>query len=243
VERARLNFCQKCGAHRNVTVIHVHHLVPRSRGGGDVPENLVSLCWECHRKHHDGTGPVDPERLLRAEPPPLEHVLQAFADAREQEDEGKWAQAAVVVALRFLYGLSVRKVSAETGLSPAAVRAYTDTYMAFWDESLRAKDLGFTHHRIAAKTSDPLFWIEKAAENGWSTRQMEEAVRAAQAAPKAEEELRMAKAERVLREAAEVLAAGGRPAEFLADGLRSLLFRAEGRARRPVAGERLRSVS
>lgn len=30
----------------------VHHLVPVSMGGDDSPENLVSLCGECHREVH-----------------------------------------------------------------------------------------------------------------------------------------------------------------------------------------------
>lgn len=28
--------------------IELHHLIPRSRGGGDVAENIVPLCRSCH---------------------------------------------------------------------------------------------------------------------------------------------------------------------------------------------------
>lgn len=31
---------------------HVHHIVPVSRGGSNHPDNLISLCKECHRKVH-----------------------------------------------------------------------------------------------------------------------------------------------------------------------------------------------
>jgi hypothetical protein len=29
-----------------------HHLVPRSHGGRDIPENLISLCRSCHMMIH-----------------------------------------------------------------------------------------------------------------------------------------------------------------------------------------------
>ena len=32
-----------------------HHVVPRSQGGSDTAENLITICNECHyRKHHGG---------------------------------------------------------------------------------------------------------------------------------------------------------------------------------------------
>ena len=31
----------------------VHHIVERSRGGQAIPENLVCLCYRCHRILHD----------------------------------------------------------------------------------------------------------------------------------------------------------------------------------------------
>ena len=61
----RDNFsCRKCGefhAFRNEFGIiipiddgklHVHHILPVSEGGGDEPENLMTLCVECHREIH-----------------------------------------------------------------------------------------------------------------------------------------------------------------------------------------------
>ena len=32
--------------------LEVHHIVPVAKGGGDEPENLVTLCKECHKKRH-----------------------------------------------------------------------------------------------------------------------------------------------------------------------------------------------
>lgn len=42
--------CSNCGA---VGETQIHHVVPRSRGGSDRPENLVHLCLDCHGKAHD----------------------------------------------------------------------------------------------------------------------------------------------------------------------------------------------
>lgn len=39
-----------CGA---TAFLEVHHVVPRSRGGGNAPENLVTLCSACHRHAHE----------------------------------------------------------------------------------------------------------------------------------------------------------------------------------------------
>lgn len=32
--------------------LEVHHIIPRSKGGSDDPENLITLCQRCHDKKH-----------------------------------------------------------------------------------------------------------------------------------------------------------------------------------------------
>jgi len=49
------------------TTIERHHLVRRSQGGDDVPENIVPLCGACHRKLHDGRPALAQMRLTPAE--------------------------------------------------------------------------------------------------------------------------------------------------------------------------------
>ena len=56
--------CQKCGefhAFQNeygVIIpiddgkLNVHHILPVCEGGGDEPENLVTLCVDCHKETH-----------------------------------------------------------------------------------------------------------------------------------------------------------------------------------------------
>ncbi|MDR1856304.1 MAG: HNH endonuclease, partial [Desulfovibrio sp.] len=44
--------CQECGK-KNVQ-LEVHHIKPRREQGADIPDNLVTLCRECHRKADNG---------------------------------------------------------------------------------------------------------------------------------------------------------------------------------------------
>jgi 5-methylcytosine-specific restriction endonuclease McrA len=41
--------CQECGSMEG---LEVHHMKPRSRRGGDVMHNLITLCASCHGKCH-----------------------------------------------------------------------------------------------------------------------------------------------------------------------------------------------
>jgi hypothetical protein len=48
--------CQVC----NGIASEVHHIVFKSHGGSDEDNNLISLCWMCHRKAHSvyNTGEI-----------------------------------------------------------------------------------------------------------------------------------------------------------------------------------------
>lgn len=43
--------CQKCKKSGNIK-LHVHHIVFKSNGGSDSPDNLITLCDSCHEKLH-----------------------------------------------------------------------------------------------------------------------------------------------------------------------------------------------
>jgi 5-methylcytosine-specific restriction endonuclease McrA len=44
--------CQKCKTQKGK--LHVHHIVFRSNGGTNAPNNLITLCKSCHDKLHNG---------------------------------------------------------------------------------------------------------------------------------------------------------------------------------------------
>jgi len=62
-ERARRrdeNRCQLCATRKPVPYgrLEVHHIAPRSKGGGNQLANLVTLCDLCHAVVHDHMGPA-----------------------------------------------------------------------------------------------------------------------------------------------------------------------------------------
>jgi 5-methylcytosine-specific restriction endonuclease McrA len=54
--------CQQCGIKedwkfykeslRNVSNLHIHHIIPRCMGGSNKIDNLITLCEECHKEEH-----------------------------------------------------------------------------------------------------------------------------------------------------------------------------------------------
>ncbi len=44
--------CRHCGED-DIGTLTLHHVRYRSQGGGHHADNLVTLCWFCHRKIHD----------------------------------------------------------------------------------------------------------------------------------------------------------------------------------------------
>jgi 5-methylcytosine-specific restriction endonuclease McrA len=47
--------CQLCGSSEH---LQVHHIVPRGHSGDDVEEDLITVCWRCHRRIHE-RGDID----------------------------------------------------------------------------------------------------------------------------------------------------------------------------------------
>ncbi|MCK9996906.1 MAG: HNH endonuclease, partial [Candidatus Krumholzibacteria bacterium] len=47
--------CQAPGCHRT-RFLEIHHIKPRSQGGSNQAENLVTLCASCHRLWHERGG-------------------------------------------------------------------------------------------------------------------------------------------------------------------------------------------
>ena len=56
------NSCAACNATEN---LHYHHLVPRSKGGSNKEQNLITLCIRCHGLWHNATWDHDHKALVR----------------------------------------------------------------------------------------------------------------------------------------------------------------------------------
>lgn len=48
--------CRNCGS---TNAISAHHIIFVSEGGDDRLSNLITLCFDCHRKAHDGYFIID----------------------------------------------------------------------------------------------------------------------------------------------------------------------------------------
>ena len=55
VDAQQNGVCMLCG---EAGIEHHHHIVPRSKGGSDLPENIVGLCQHCHFEIHKGNQRV-----------------------------------------------------------------------------------------------------------------------------------------------------------------------------------------
>lgn len=65
------NKCQYCGSTRDLTIDHV---IPRSRGGDDSWENLVTACTRCNNKKGSRT-PREAQMPLRIKPYRPSHIV------------------------------------------------------------------------------------------------------------------------------------------------------------------------
>lgn len=56
--------CQCCGKHGDGVKLHVHHKESRQTGG-DAPNNLITLCEDCHKALHAGTKQLPDDKAKR----------------------------------------------------------------------------------------------------------------------------------------------------------------------------------
>jgi len=66
------NRCTLCGS---TSDLEVHHIVPRSEGGTNDPDNLVTLCAICHSDSHDRPL-ISPKRAADDSAPSTESEFQ-----------------------------------------------------------------------------------------------------------------------------------------------------------------------
>jgi hypothetical protein len=249
IQECRKDYCERCDSRASG---EPHHVRPRSLGGSDIKENLIQLCFECHRAAHDGKvhytelvaivarrenlelaevcrrigWPVPEDFPAPAKPGvlSLEEIIQAGISASQMVDDSRWTMGACATAAIDGYNLTAGEVASWFGCSSSQVRELAKTFRAFPDESQRIPSLSWRHHRVAANTPEPGFWIARAADEDWSTRQMQEAIDLHYGKVK-RKDLFQAKAEKSFRLAKEVLKAGGKPAEWLQERLLTLVVK------------------
>lgn len=233
VRAVRKDYCERCGAR---AYGEPHHIRPRSLGGSDVCENLIELCFECHRAADDGE--VSPYELIvivaRREgidaadvcrrtgwPVPeifpdvclpgvgmpvgsLEDFLAGVASKEcstaddlvdacvafiahngyaaedidqlmvtaEQNVREENRKLGLWVSVRVKMGLKPKEIAAKLNRSESYVKKLIRTFRAFPLPEDWNPELTWEHHAAAAATDDPVAWLARAADEGWSTRDL-----------------------------------------------------------------------
>ena len=101
--------CRVCGKskHKDGVKLEVHHIIRKADGGTDVPENVVTLCEDCHKAHHRG------ERKLKFRQPP-QHMGEAHMNAMRNCLMRECYNFGVIV--RFTYGYKTAMARREHGI-------------------------------------------------------------------------------------------------------------------------------
>lgn len=154
----------------------------------------------------------------------LDDMIQAYISLQVDEDDVKWQKAAICAALLEGFGMKASQVASLLGCSAANVRVMAKVFMAFPDSDDRVIAMSFTHHKIAVQYApeNPQEWVEKAADNEWSTRQLTEAIRGNES-EEARKDIKKGKTEMIKRLTLEVLAEGGEEAKCLIAELLQIL--------------------
>lgn len=118
--------------------------------------------------------------VRQSEPGVIEQLLQEFISIEQRNVEGKFKQGQIAYYL-LESGYTNDTLSAEVNCSPEQIRVLVKTFQAFPTEEERIyHEQYYYHYRLAAMTDKPHEWMALASENSWSSRQMNEAIKAVQ---------------------------------------------------------------
>lgn len=156
----------------------------------------------------------------------IEDLISLLIEGEQQADEIRFMQGQVIDEL-VTRGVKYSWIASQIGKSAAWVRTTHKTYLAFPTEEDRIPGLSWTHHKIAAATEDPKGWIERAANEEMSTRELRKAIieeeeRDEELEESIEEKMQK-KAEKTFKGIIEVFELGGKAADWLREQLLNLL--------------------
>lgn len=169
------------------------------------------------------------EKMLKVPRPifkTLEELISMLVSAEETQTELEFFRGQVMDILVHM-GCSVNWIASQIGKSSSYVRQRLITYRAFPEEDERAKDLSWTHHRIAAMATHdgktPAELLDEAVANQYSTREMLRAIKGLPVCEEEENDETFKKAEKVLDDVKNLIEEGGEAAFWLDRELRKLL--------------------
>jgi 5-methylcytosine-specific restriction endonuclease McrA len=81
--------CQYCGLRATSFELTIDHIIPRSRGGRTIAENLCAACLSCNQRKGDRT-PEEARMPLLSNPAALTYGIERAAMCHEAESRPEW---------------------------------------------------------------------------------------------------------------------------------------------------------
>lgn len=81
--------CQRCGSRggqKGDSILHAHHILPKSKGGEDRLDNLITVCHDCHEQIHGHPIPLPDAANLDAPGANCEGATQQFQNSVQSEE-------------------------------------------------------------------------------------------------------------------------------------------------------------
>jgi len=141
-----------------------------------------------------------------------DELLQALINLKSEEEGVIWRRAGLMTLLVERHKAKPSDLASQLCCSASLVREYIRTFKAFPNEADRALDLSFYHHRVCAKTENPHYWLEKSLENGWSVRQLQDALAGRESKPAKDP---LEKAKKLWKGIEKLIEEGGEAGEWL----------------------------
>lgn len=87
--------CEKCGSKDG---IEVHHKIPIAKGGTNTEDNLISLCYECHKNEHKSNrSELAKIGIQRARKKKTKDVLISKVDLLQKISDGELCSVAEII--------------------------------------------------------------------------------------------------------------------------------------------------
>ena len=162
---------------------------------------------------------ADPEDYMSTAPrePSLEESLGEFAEMLQAGRATQWAEGDMLADAKRTYGRKVLSQFAEVARCSTRWCQRRAKVAETFDGETRSlyPDMNWSVFEVAARTDDPKAWLQKAADNQWSERELRQVIRGERPPSNA--------VERLLKRVETILKAGGDDADSLADGLLGLV--------------------
>jgi len=144
IEEARKDYCEYCVSNWN---LQVHHVKSKGSGGGDVPENLITLCAKCHTKAHNGEISKEELRARKRPRKTLEERLTRLAELKEAGRATSWSFGDEAAETVDEYGRgAIKRIANDAHCSAEWVRQVIKIARAFPKE-LRYPDVDWSIYR------------------------------------------------------------------------------------------------